>query len=127
MQWLAIAIGGALGAVSRSFLSAWTTKTMGTLGTVFPFGTLAVNLIGSFLMGLCFVLIVEHLELRGHWREVVMVGFLGALTTFSTFSIEGLQMINHGQWQLALTYMAVSVFGCLATCYAGWFIAKHFI
>lgn len=127
MQWLAIALGGAMGAVARAWLSGWTTKALGALGTAFPFGTLAVNLLGSLLMGLCFVIIVEHLELPGHWREVVMVGFLGALTTFSTFSIEGLHMINHGQWHLAMVYMAASVFGCLLACYLGWQLAKFIV
>lgn len=124
MQWLAIALGGALGAIGRALISGWTTKSLGALGTTFPFGTLAVNMLGSFVMGLCFVIIVEHLKMPGHWREVIMVGFLGALTTFSTFSLEGMNMINHGHWHLALVYMAVSVFGCLFACYLGWHLAK---
>lgn len=127
MQWLAIALGGALGAIARAYLSGWAAKATGALGTAFPFGTLAVNLLGSFLMGLCFVLIVEHLKMPGHWREIVMVGFLGALTTFSTFSLEGLHLINHGQWHLALAYMVTSVFGCLLACFLGWQIAKIII
>ena len=122
MQWLAIALGGALGAVSRAFIAGWMGKTF---GTGFPFGTLAVNLIGSFAMGLLFVLIVEILKMPGHWRELTMVGFLGALTTFSTFSLEGLTMITHGQWQMAITYMLISVAGCLAACLLGYQLAKH--
>jgi len=124
MQWLMIALGGALGAISRAALSGWVTKSIGALGTGFPFGTLAVNFLGSFIMGLCYVLIVDHLKMPGHWRELVMVGFLGALTTFSTFSIEGLTMIQHGQWHLALTYMTTSVVGCLLACFMGWHLAK---
>lgn len=124
MQWLIIALGGAFGAVSRAFISAQVAKA---LGATFPFGTLLVNVVGSFLMGLCFVIIVEQLKMPSHWRELIMVGFLGAFTTFSTFSLESLSMLQHGQWHMALLYMLTSLTGCVLACYCGWAIAKWLI
>jgi len=122
--YLVIALGGAIGAMSRAFVGAQLTKL---LGTGFPFATLAINLLGSFLMGLCAVIILEHLKMTGYWRELVMVGFLGAFTTFSTFSIEGLNLLQSGQIGAALTYFFVSVLGCVLACFAGWYLAKMFI
>ncbi|WP_396586560.1 fluoride efflux transporter CrcB [Bermanella sp. R86510] len=121
MHYLFIAIGGAFGAMGRAYVSALTMKQ---LGTSFPFATLAVNLIGALLMGFFAVLIIDYLKMSGYWRELVMVGFLGAFTTFSTFSMEGLNLINSGQWQTAIVYFLVSVTGCLIACFVGWQIAK---
>ena len=122
--YLVIALGGAIGAMSRAFVGVQLTKI---LGTGFPFATLAINLLGSFLMGLCAVVILEHLKMTGYWRELVMVGFLGAFTTFSTFSIEGLNLLQSGQISAAFTYFIVSVLGCVLACFAGWYLAKMFI
>lgn len=122
--YLVIALGGAIGAMSRAFLGGQLTKL---LGTGFPFATLTINLLGSFLMGLCAVIILEHLKMTGYWRELVMVGFLGAFTTFSTFSIEGLNLLQSGQISAAFTYFIVSVLGCVLACFTGWYLAKMFI
>lgn len=127
MQWLMIALGGALGAISRAALSGWVTKSIGALGTGFPFGTLAVNFLGSFLMGICAVIILDHFKMPGYWRELVMVGFLGALTTFSTFSLEGLSLIHAGEFMAALTYFLASVIGCVFACFLGWHVARLFV
>ncbi len=121
MHYLVIALGGACGAMSRAYLSTQLTKL---LGTSFPFATLAINFLGSFLMGVFAVIIIDYLKMTGYWRELVMVGFLGALTTFSTFSMEGLNLLHGGQWAAALIYFALSVFGCVFACFAGWHLAK---
>jgi CrcB protein len=97
------------------------------LGTSFPFATLAINFIGSFLMGICAVIILDYLKMTGYWRELIMVGFLGALTTFSTFSMEGLNLLHAGQWLAAIVYFLVSVIGCVFACFVGWYIAKLFV
>ena len=107
MHYLVIALGGALGAVSRALVSAQMTKL---LGTGFPFATLAVNLIGSFTMGVFAVIILDYLKMTGYWRELIMVGFLGAFTTFSTFSIEGMNLLHSGQFGAAIFYFVSSVF-----------------
>lgn len=121
MHYIVIALGGALGAMSRAYLSAQFTKL---LGTGFPFATLAINFLGSFLMGVCAVIILDYLKMTGYWRELVMVGFLGALTTFSTFSMEGLNLLHGGQLAAAFIYFVVSVFGCVFACFVGWYLAK---
>lgn len=121
MHYLAIALGGAFGAMARAYVSNLAIKI---LGTSFPFATLTVNLLGSLLMGFVAVVIFDYLKLSGYWREVIMVGFLGAFTTFSTFSMEGLNLINSGQWQTALVYFVVSVVGSVSACFVGWYVAK---
>lgn len=124
MAYLVIALGGALGALMRAFVSGQMVKL---LGTGFPFATLAVNIIGSFLMGVCAVIILDYLKMTGYWRELVMVGFLGAFTTFSTFSLEGLNLLHSGQITAAFSYFFISVLGCVLACFAGWYLTKLFI
>ena len=121
MEIIAVALGGALGAIARYLLSSHVGKV---LGTGFPFGTLTVNVIGSFVMGVCAVLIIEHLKLPGYWREFVMVGFLGALTTFSTFSLDGLNLLQSGQVATAIMYFVISVTGSVLACVSGWYLTK---
>ena len=93
LQILAIAGGGALGALGRFWVS---TGVYRLLGRDFPWGTLAVNTLGSFLMGLLFVLFVERLAAAPEVRAALLVGFLGAFTTFSTFSMETLSRTPAG-------------------------------
>lgn len=116
MHWLAIALGGAFGAVARAFIAGWMQKS---LGAGFPFGTLAVNFIGSFVIGFLFVLLVERLNMPGYWRELLVVGFLGALTTFSTFSLEIVNFLQQGQWHIALVYLLASLIGCFTLTWLG--------
>jgi len=114
----AIALGGALGALSRYWLVGVITSL---LGRGFPFGTLAVNVAGSFLIGVMYVLIVDRLHLAPEWQAVAMVGFLGAFTTFSTFSLETVNLLQTGRLLAAGTYITLSVLICvLATALAIW-------
>jgi CrcB protein len=121
VEYIAVALGGALGALARFLISSQVGKA---LGVGFPFGTLAVNVIGSFVMGVCAVLIIEHLKMPGYWREFVMVGFLGALTTFSTFSLDGLNLLQNGQVSTAILYFVISVIGSVLACFSGWYLTK---
>jgi fluoride exporter len=116
LQIMAIAGGGALGALGRFWVS---TGVYRILGRDFPWGTMAVNTLGSFLMGLLFVLFVERLAAGPEVRAAVMVGFLGAFTTFSTFSLETLLLIEEGDLGRAFLNMWVSVLVCLLACWAG--------
>lgn len=121
MVYLAIAMGGALGSVARYLISTCMGKAT---GTGFPFGILTINVLGSFLMGVCAVLILEHFKMAGYWREFVMVGFLGAFTTFSTFSLDGLNLLQNGQINTAILYFVISVVGSVLACVAGWYLTK---
>ncbi len=107
---LFIAAGGAVGAVMRYLVSSWVISLWeGRL----PLATLLVNLSGSVAIGIVFVLI-ERQHIHPDWKSVLMVGFLGAFTTFSTFSLETVNLIEAGQFAHALAYTLVSVMCCVA-------------
>ena len=121
-QLLAIAGGGALGAVMRFGVSSGVYRV---LGKDFPYGTLAVNVLGSLFMGLCFVLMIERNVLSMEWRSVIMIGFLGAFTTFSTFSMETLSLLESGELTRALLNILLSVTLCLAATWIGLTIGRQ--
>ena len=121
-QLLAIAGGGALGAVLRFGMSSGIYRL---LGRDFPYGTLAVNVLGSLLMGLCFILMIERNLLSLEWRSVIMIGFLGAFTTFSTFSMETLSLLESGELTRALLNILLSVTLCLAATWVGLTIGRQ--
>tara|TARA_B100000029_G_C17377679_1_gene888468 strand:- start:213 stop:608 length:396 start_codon:yes stop_codon:yes gene_type:complete len=114
--YLAIAIGGAFGAISRYWVSESMEKVN---GTGFPLGTFSVNLLGSFLIGVLFVIFAEKLELAHEWRPLLVIGFLGAMTTFSAFSLDTLLLFQQGHYNTALFYIFSSVIACLFAAYAG--------
>jgi len=107
---LFIAAGGAFGAVSRYGASL---GVYAMLGRAFPYGTLFVNVAGSFLMGLLSIILIERFNLGPEWRAAILVGFLGSFTTFSTFSIETLNLFEQGDMSRALLNMFVSLALCL--------------
>ena len=121
LQILAIAGGGALGALGRFWMS---TGVYRLLGRDFPWGTLAVNTLGSFLMGLLFVLFIERLAVGPEVRAAVLVGFLGAFTTFSTFSVETLALIEDGYLVRSFLNMGASLLVCLLACWVGLLIGR---
>ena len=122
LGWFAIAAGGALGAMSRFALSHQTYEWF---GRSFPWGTLSVNVIGSFLMGVLAVLLVDKLDLSSEWRAFLMVGFLGAFTTFSTFSYETVQYLQVGEITKAMLNIIISVLSCLLALWLGMMAAKQ--
>ncbi|WP_308367286.1 MULTISPECIES: fluoride efflux transporter CrcB [unclassified Microbulbifer] len=111
MQWLAIALGGAVGAILRHLITVWSYPVF---NGKFPLGTLIVNVSGSFLIGIVYVLIVERGMLGPEWRLLLMTGLFGALTTFSTFSLESLMLWHNGQPLTALAYILISLVLCLS-------------
>ena len=116
IQTLAIATGGAAGALLRFWMSSGIYHW---LGRGFPYGTLAVNVLGSLLMGFLYVLLIDKLSLSPTWRAALLVGLLGAFTTFSTFSLETLNLMEEGEMLKALMNIVLSVVLCLLAAWVG--------
>lgn len=110
IHWVAVALGGALGALARFAVDSLPFPLLGR----FPLSTLIVNVLGSILMGACSVLIIEKALLPEAWRSFLMVGGLGAFTTFSTFSLDTLALWQNGHLLLAVLYVMLSLLLCLA-------------
>ncbi|MEY3280632.1 MAG: hypothetical protein RL674_617, partial [Pseudomonadota bacterium] len=110
-QLIVIAIGGAFGAVMRFLVS---TGLYQWIGRGFPYGTLLVNVIGSFLIGLLSeTLVLQRVTIALDYRAAILVGFIGAFTTFSTFSLETFYLIEQGQFSKAVLNILISVSSCL--------------
>ena len=121
--FVAVAVGGALGAVSRY---SFGLVALALIGNRFPWATLGVNVVGSFLIGLAVVLIGDRIVDGELWRSLVIVGFLGAFTTFSAFSLDTLLLLQQGNYNTALAYMLGSVALCLGGTVSGMQLAKIF-
>jgi len=106
---LAICIGACVGALARWQLSIW----LNTQEAVLPWGTLAANLIGGYLVGCCVAFFQAQPDLDPAWRLLLVTGFLGALTTFSSFSAEVVAMLSQGRLGLALATSALHLIGSL--------------
>ncbi len=122
MNLLAIAIGGATGSLCRYGM---TNGIYFFLGRGFPYGTLAVNILGSILMGIAYIMMVEKVEVSPEWRMGIIVGLLGAFTTFSTFSIETLELFETGENLKAILNMFLSVTLCISGCWIGMILARQ--
>ena len=123
LQWgllLSVALGGSIGAVLRFVISGWIQKASGSL---FPFGTLGVNILGSFVIGFLF-LYFQHINLSLHQKAILVTGLLGALTTFSTFSWETLFMLQHGEWSKALLNILINVIFSITATFVGILLFK---
>tara|TARA_B110000459_G_scaffold187053_1_gene219106 strand:- start:1542 stop:1919 length:378 start_codon:yes stop_codon:yes gene_type:complete len=121
--FVAVAVGGALGAVSRY---SFGLVALALIGNRFPWATLGVNVVGSFLIGLAAVLIGDRIVDGELWRPLIIVGFLGAFTTFSAFSLDTLLLLQQGNYNTALAYMLGSVALCLGGTVSGMQLAKFF-
>ena len=106
---LVISLGASVGAVTRWLLGL----SLNHVFTHIPAGTLAANLIGGYLIGLALAFFTEHVGLAPEWRLLVITGFLGGLTTFSTFSAEVTTLIQQGRLVWAVAAISVHVFGSL--------------
>jgi len=112
---LAICLGACAGALARWRLALW----LNTPGALLPWGTLAANLAGGYLIGLALAVLQALPQLDPAWRLLAVTGFLGALTTFSAFSAEVLQLLLQGRPGLALGVTLLHVGGSLAMAWAG--------
>ena len=117
-----IALGGAFGAVLRFTISSGAAAV---LGRDFPYGTLLVNVVGSCLIGALYVVLSERVIAGAGWRAFLVVGLLGALTTFSTFSLETLQLLENGALTQAALNVAANVVLCLAACWFGLILVRQ--
>lgn len=108
--WLYVAAGGALGACLRFGIGELMALL---LGRHFPYGTLTVNLVGSFIMGVAFALISNGHVMEHPVKPLLMVGLLGALTTFSSFALDTVVLAQHGAWFKAVLNMGLNLFLCL--------------
>lgn len=121
-QVIAIAVGGAFGSVLRYGLSTWVHTLV---GRGFPYGTLAVNVLGCLAMGILFVLLVERMGESAVWRAGLLIGVLGGFTTFSTFSIETFNLIEQGAMAKAAANMAASLVLCVGATWLGVILARQ--
>ena len=120
---LAICVGACVGALLRWRLGLW----LSTPGALLPWGTLAANLIGGYLVGLCVAIFQQLPHIDPIWRLTLVTGFLGALTTFSSFSAEVVGMLQQARYALALCTASVHLFGSLLLTVAGIQTATIFI
>lgn len=121
--YLAVAIGGILGCWARFYM---TNVIQTIFGRDFPYATLSINVLGSFLMGFLFVLTLERLAISPFVRVGVLTGFLGGFTTFSTFAMETLLLAEQGESVKAAAYVVLSVVLGVAAAVGGAYIARNF-
>lgn len=126
MDWsreiAAVAVGGAGGATARYLVSQAMHQW---LGRGFPWGTLAVNVIGSFVLGALYVLMLERWSTPPALRAALLVGFLGAFTTFSTFSVDTVALLEQGAVARALANVVANVVVCIIVAWLGLTAFRH--
>ncbi|AEM77572.1 fluoride efflux transporter CrcB [Thermoanaerobacter wiegelii] len=116
MEYICIGIGGFFGAVLRYLIAIYFTKTY---HTVFPFETFMINILGSFLLSFIANFTMEEYEVNTYFRLAITTGFIGAFTTFSTFSVETINLLKAGKIYIALNYVTLSIIGGLLMSYLG--------
>jgi fluoride exporter len=115
-QYLWVFLGGGLGALARYTLGAWITRRV---GLEFPFHTFAINVTGSLVIGALLVLLTERFQIDPAWRLLLVVGFLGGYTTFSSYSFEAVTLMRAGESVKAGLYILGSNGLSLLACFAG--------
>ena len=116
MSWLAVGCGAAIGAWMRWLLGT----ALNSVHMMLPYGTLAANLSGGFLIGIAVAFFERYPGLPIEWRLFAVTGFLGGLTTFSTFSAESMILLQRGHYGWALAHSAVHLLGSIGCCIAGY-------
>jgi CrcB protein len=120
-DFLAISVAAILGANLRYLLSRVAAREF---GPVFPYGTLIINILGSFIVGLFVIWTTERVLVDPRWRLLVVVGFCGSFTTFSSYAFETMSFFQQGQWGLMLTNIVGNNLLCLAGALAGMALAR---
>ncbi len=119
---LLISAGAVLGANARYWIGDWIAQKW---GATFPYGTFVINITGSLLIGLFIAVATERFMIDPRWRILLVVGFLGAYTTFSSYTLESFNLIERGQWQMGLVNALGSVIAGLLAVGLGMFIGRH--
>lgn len=116
-----VMIGGGVGAVTRYLTANWAAQTY---GTDFPYGTLIVNVAGCFVIGIIMTLVTEKFIVNPYWRLLTVTGFLGGLTTFSSFSYETFKLFSDGQMQYGLYNVFSNIILSLLATWGGMALAR---
>jgi CrcB protein len=120
---LIIGLGGFLGSISRYMLHVFILRLF---PVVFPVGTFSINLIGSFFLGVILALAEHHKVLNQEWRMFLAVGFCGSFTTFSTFALEGMHLLQQKSWIIFGSYTIGSIISGVLCAAAGYYIFAKF-
>ena len=123
-RFLWVCFGSAVGGGARYLLSGWVLQA---LGPAFPYGTLAVNVLGSFLLAGLMFAGVEAATMSPTVRLALTTGVMGGFTTYSTFSYETMKYLQDGAWHIAVANVLITVVGCLVACLLGWAVARSLL
>jgi fluoride exporter len=121
VNFIVVSAGAIVGANLRYILSRYTAKV---LGPVFPYGTLIINILGSFIVGWFMIWTTERVLVDPRWRLLIVVGFCGGFTTFSSYAFETMAYFEQGQWVLMATNFLTNNLLCLAAALAGMALAR---
>jgi fluoride exporter len=121
VNFVVVSLGAIVGANLRYILSRYAAKL---LGPVFPYGTLIINLTGSFIVGWFMIWTTERVLVDPRWRLLVVVGFCGGFTTFSSYAFESMAYLEQGQWLLMTTNILANNLLCMAAAIAGMALAR---
>jgi CrcB protein len=121
---VAVGAGGAVGSVLRYALTSTVARAM---GTTFPYGTVLVNIVGSFVIGVLYVLLMERMGARPELRAFLIVGVLGGFTTFSSFSLETVTLLMQASYTRAVANVVLSVLLCIGCTWLGIQLARQFV
>lgn len=120
MQWLLVAVGGAAGAVARFAVYQWVQRVEQHAALA----TLGVNALGAFVIGVLYVLFTQKAGLGPQWQSLLSVGFLGAFTTYSTYSLDALKLLQQGQVLSAIAYLLGTLLLCMLAVWLGASLAR---
>jgi len=121
VNFVVVSLGAIVGANARYIISRYMAKV---LGPAFPYGTLAINVVGSLIVGWFMIWTTERVLVDPRWRLLVVIGFCGGFTTFSSYAFESMAYFEQGQWGLMATNILTNNILCLLAALAGMALAR---